>query len=174
MINEDFILEYRRYIWSIFNQDIRGNPDKNRVYLLGKLVTEFYEFKCELEDSISTKDKIIKEVGDCIWHLANYLSLSGIDWVYSTEGTMDLSLEDLLEDFEHLMVFAVDKQWKHQFHGKPLAEREVEKLVDQMLNDLVEICKVLEIDFQLVLQTNMDKLRERHGQNYNPSYYKGN
>ena len=62
---------------------------------------------------------------------------------------------------------------KRDYHHKPLNTTEMVGELGDVLWYLANTCDLLGISLEYVAMQNITKLRERHGQQYNPAHYAG-
>lgn len=175
-MNPELIKEYRQYIWGVFKTDIRDNPDKNLVYLSGKLITEIHELKTVILSQGDLDEKeVIKEIGDVFWYLYQFLNIYKIEWYKEDISQPKIyygALIENLDEMENLSVKLLDNILKGQFHQKSIPAMTNENLIDQLINQLLYLCSNLEVSPAEVIKNNITKLKERHGETYNSTYYK--
>lgn len=169
---------YQEFIWAVFKDDIKNNPKDVHVYLWGKLFNELIELRHEYE--IGNFGKLPDETGDVCWYFFNLLKVNNIkiDSTWSIISHKEYYILDNIDSCITSIGFSFGSILKDVFHGKPKDDQLIENTLRQiyiLLNMVSNTCKVSNGNpFGLlnVITQNVNKLKERHGEKYNASFYK--
>lgn len=62
---------------------------------------------------------------------------------------------------------------KEKYHGKPANYEDVAEELGDALYYIATSAKLIGVTLEEIAQRNIDKLRARHGEQYNPEFYRG-
>lgn len=122
------------------------------------------------------QEKLVKELGDCLWYWMAICQLVGVPAV--TEDLLTIGITDShLPSNEHREEAIADRCLRmselvgrmsgilgfHLFDGADLDKEDMSRVASRMLTNWLMLCRFFEISPHEVMQVNRDKLRARHG-----------
>jgi len=173
----------------------KGSEDQNKDFhylalgLAGE-VGELANLYKKTYHGQAIREKYLEEAGDCLWYLAVLLSMSkkslstgadpGLtgnpnpDNYYSPIKNLDRS------DFVAVAAFIISSQYNildhimfalGEFMAGQNARRALRIVTIMTMELLYTLCAPHGITLEEIYQHNVAKLRERHGEKYNPEFY---
>lgn len=139
------------------------NIGSDAVNLSHMALGMFSEFS-EMVDSVETGDRIniAEEVADFYWYLANYCTIRNYDLSFINENKVVIDGFECNDFFYNISILQ-DFVKKYLAYGKEINKEEEVWVIQCLMDNIDEMfIDSFDIDLELSLQNNIDKLKIRY------------
>ena len=110
------------------------------------------------------REKIIDELGDVCWYIAEWCAGSGMDMQSIFDGAVEITCIKLTECAVWLVESAT-ALYNHSQSGELMRHYQLEEIT-YIAKCVKKICEIMRIERDAVLTHNIDKLRQRYPQGF--------